>query len=217
MRHARRSIRPRRPAGRPAIRTGFARAAVLFVALIVAGFVVAACAEEPVSTPAIEPGTPAAPREVNLILRDYAFVPSTLDLVAGETILLRVINGGLIVHEAVFGDAATQAAWERAEAETIGAPPGPTPVVVVAPEVAGLRVVVESGKTTELRWTVPQSGPSAPGGFLIGCHIPGHFAKGMVAGVRWIGPDGVPLEGSAARSGETSAGPSVEASLALTP
>ena len=156
----------------------------------------AACAEAPVSTPPIQAGTPDAPRDVNLIARDYAFVPTTVDLVPGETILLHVVNGGLVVHEAVFGGAATQAAWERAEAATVGAPPGPTPVVVVAPELAGLRVVVESGQTADLRWTVPLDGPASPDGFLIGCHIPGHFARGMLAGVRWVGPDGVPLDGS---------------------
>lgn len=133
---------------------------------------------------------------MNLIARDYAFVPTTVDLVPGETILLHVVNGGLVVHEAVFGGAATQAAWERAEAATVGAPPGPTPVVVVAPELAGLRVVVESGQTADLRWTVPLDGPASPDGFLIGCHIPGHFARGMLVGVRWVGPDGVPLDGS---------------------
>ncbi len=160
---------------------------------------VAGCAEEPASTPPIRAGTPDAPREVNVIARDYAFVPTTIDLVPGETILLHVVNGGLVVHEAVFGDAETQAAWELAEAATVGAPPGPTPVVVVPAETAGLRVVVESGQRVDLRWTVPVSGPLTSG-FLVGCHIPGHFARGMVAGVRWVGPDGVPLDASSTGS-----------------
>ena len=29
--------------------------------------------------------------------------------------------------------------------------------------------------------------------WFVGCHIPGHFAKGMVVPVRLLGPDGVPL------------------------
>lgn len=168
--------------------------------IVAAALVVGACAQDPASTPAIRAGTPEAPREVNIIARDYAFVPAIVDLVPGETILLHVVNGGLVVHEAVFGGAATQAAWERAEAATIGAPPGPTPVVVVEPTLAGLRVVVESGQTVDLRWTVPLDGPAAADGFLVGCHIPGHFARGMVAAVRWVGPDGVPLVGSPTRS-----------------
>ena len=107
-------------------------------------------------------GSSAAPREVNLIARDYAFVPDTLELVPGETILLHVINGGLVVHEAVIGDASVQDAWEAAEAGTVGAPPGPTPVVTVPSKLAGLRVVVESGQRIDLTWTVPSdaAGPA---------------------------------------------------------
>ncbi len=84
-------------------------------------------------TPPIVPGASGSPREVNLIAKDYSFLPDALDLAPGETVLLHVINGGLEVHEAVIGDAATQDAWEVAEAATVGAPPGPTPVVSVPP------------------------------------------------------------------------------------
>ena len=48
-----------------------------------------------------------------------------------------------------------QDAWEVAEAATAGAPPGPTPVVSVPPDVAGLRIVVESGERVDVIWTVP--------------------------------------------------------------
>ena len=88
------------------------------------------------------PGASGSPREVNLIAKDYSFLPDALDLVPGETVLLHVINGGLEVHEAVIGDAAVQDAWEVAEAATAGAPPGPTPVVSVPPGVGGIRIVV---------------------------------------------------------------------------
>ena len=83
------------------------------------------------------PGRRTRPREVNLIAKDYSFLPATLDLIPGETVLLHLINGGLEVHEAVIGDAAVQAAWEAAEAATVGAPPGPTPIVSVPPDVSG--------------------------------------------------------------------------------
>ena len=71
------------------------------------------------------PGVVGAPREVNIIAKDYSFLPDALDLVPGETVLLHVINGGLEVHEAVIGDAAVQDAWEVAEAATAGAPARP--------------------------------------------------------------------------------------------
>ena len=104
------------------------------------------------------PGGSATPREVNIITKDYSFLPDAVDLVPGETVLLHVINGGLEVHEAVLGDAAVQDAWELAEAATAGRPPGPTPVVSVPPDVSGLRIVVASGQRVDVVWTVPADG-----------------------------------------------------------
>jgi uncharacterized cupredoxin-like copper-binding protein len=131
----------------------------------------------PGATPAITPGTSSAPREVNIIAKDWVFLPDRVDVVAGETVLLHVINGGLDVHEAVIGNAAVQDAWEAAEAASVGSPPGPTPAVSVPPDVAGLRIVVASGQRVDVVWTVPAS---AGGDLVVGCHIPGHWAKGMV-------------------------------------
>jgi uncharacterized cupredoxin-like copper-binding protein len=145
----------------------------------------AGCAPEaPPATPPIAAGQPDAPREVNLIARDYAFEPPILDLVPGETILLHVINAGLEVHEAIIGGADVQDAWEVAEAAVAGAPPGPTPVVSVPPDVSGLRVVVTSGQRVDVEWVVPVGG--AP--FIVGCHIPGHWERGMQIPVRWVDP-----------------------------
>ena len=142
----------------------------------------------PSATPPIVPGRSDAPREVNLIARDYSFVPATLDLVPGETILLHVIDAGLEIHEAVIGNASVQAAWETAEAATVGAPPGPTPFVQVPADVAGVRIVVHSGERVDLVWTVPVDVATGPAGgpWLVGCHIPGHWAKGMQIPIRWV-------------------------------
>jgi hypothetical protein len=174
---------------RPAARARLARSSLL-TAVAASTLVVAGCvAGDASATPPIVPGRSDTPREVNLIARDYAFVPSTLDLVPGETILLHVINGGLEAHEAVIGDASVQAAWEAAEAATVGAPPGPTPVVQVPPDVAGVRLVVRSGERVDLAWTVPAdaaAGAGSGGAWLVGCHIPGHWAKGMQIPIRWV-------------------------------
>jgi uncharacterized cupredoxin-like copper-binding protein len=163
--------------------------------LVVAAGLVSACQSGPVGpTPPIVAGSSNAPREVNLIARDYTFVPSVLELVPGETIVLHVVNAGLVVHEAILGAMPVQDAWETAEAATIGAPPGPTQVVTVPGELAGIRVVVQSGERVDLTWTVPSdvAGPagSADGrpAWLAGCHIPGHWAKGMQIPIRWVDP-----------------------------
>jgi uncharacterized cupredoxin-like copper-binding protein len=133
-------------------------------------------------TPPISPGSSASPREVNIVLKDWIFLPDPVDVVPGETVLLHVVNGGLETHELVIGDQAVQDAWEAAELATINAPPGPTPAVSVPPAVAGIRVVVPSGQRVDLTWTSPSSSAEV-GRLLLGCHIPGHWAKGMRAGV----------------------------------
>ena len=168
--------------------------------LAVAGLVAlpmlaAACdSGSPPVTPRPVAGTDATPRDVNLIAKDYSFLPAVLDLVPGETIVLHVVNGGLEVHEAVIGDGAVQGAWEVAEAATVGAPPGPTPLVSVPPDVSGIRVVVRSGERVDVRWTVPTdvplsvpaTAPPDPAAWVVGCHIPGHWAAGMWIPIRWV-------------------------------
>ncbi len=139
---------------------------------------------------------------MNVIAKEWTFLPGVVDLVPGETVRLQVVNGGTEIHEAVFGGQSIQAAWEVAERAAAGAPPGPTPVVSVPPDVAGLRVVVRSGERADVLWTVP-SPPPPPDAFVVGCHIPGHYDQGMVVPVRWVGRDGVPLATPAAPSGSS--------------
>lgn len=146
----------------------------------------------PASTPAITPGTGAAPREVNIVARDYGYVPSTVDLVPGETVVLHVINGGLVIHEAIVGDLDAQLAWEAAEAPFAEPPPGPTPVVTPPDPFDGVRVVVGSGELVDVTWTVPADAGTDAAGWYVGCHVPGHWEKGMVVPVRFVDPEALP-------------------------
>jgi uncharacterized cupredoxin-like copper-binding protein len=183
------------PASRPTPTIGPAsRVGVLIGGLALVAAVASACdAAAPGATPPIRPGTSTAPREVNIIARDYAYVPPTVDLVPGETVLLHVVNGGLVVHEAILGDLDVQLAWEAAEAPFADPPPGPTPLVPEPPGFDGVRVVVESGKRLDVAWTVPGDAAHDAGGWYVGCHIPGHWAKGMVVPVRFVDAAGIPL------------------------
>jgi uncharacterized cupredoxin-like copper-binding protein len=154
----------------------------------------AACdAGAPGATPPITPGTSAQPREVNIVARDYAYVPSTVDLHPGETVLIHLINGGLVVHEAVLGDMNAQLAWENAEAPFADAPPGPTPLVPGPSGFEGTRIVVNSGQRLDVMWTVPEDAAQAVSGWFVGCHIPGHWQKGMVVPVRFVDAAGKPI------------------------
>lgn len=157
---------------------GFAALVILAAAVVLAG-----CDGSSSATPPIVPGTVDSPREVNVVMKDYQFIPPVLDLVPGETVLFHFVNGGLTVHEAIIGDMATQDAWETAEAANADPPPGPTPEVTVPAGMDGFRVVVESGQRRDVRWTVPAEIP-AP--LILGCHIPGHWAKGMQAPIRLV-------------------------------
>ena len=178
---------------------GYAAPALAALAILSA----AACGTGPANTPRITPGTSDHPRTVIVIARDYTFEPPVVDLVPGETVLVQVVNGGLAAHEAVVGPSPVQDAWEAAEAPTASAPPGPTPEVSVEPDLAGLRIVVTSGERRDVTWTVPPSAAGDAGGWFVGCHIPGHWAQGMVVPVRFVGSDGLPLATLATASGDT--------------
>jgi uncharacterized cupredoxin-like copper-binding protein len=178
------------PTQRAPTRVGALRLAVVATAALV---LVAACdTGAPAGTPPITPGTSAAPREVNIVARDYTYVPSVISFAPGETVLLHVLNGGLEQHEAIIGTLGDQLAWEAGEEAVIGAPPGPTPNVAGPAGFEGIRVVVGSGQRVDVTWTVPADAGSAPGGWFVGCHIPGHWQKGMVVPVQLVGPDGQP-------------------------
>ena len=190
MRTAHSPSRPRGGHPSPPRLASVPRAIVLAV---VAGAALVACGGGAEATPAVTPGTPDHPRNVIILAKDYTYVPPILDLVPGESVILQVVNGGLAVHEVVIGTADVQDAWEAAEAATIGAPPGPTPAVSVPPGLEGLRVVVASGERVDVAWTVPAVERAASTEWLVGCHIPGHWAQGMVIPIRFIDAAGQPL------------------------
>ncbi len=165
------------------------RARELLAAVVLAALVAGCALGDAAPTPPITPGTSTAPREVNVIMKDYQFVPSVVDLSPGETVLFHFVNGGLEIHEAIIGDMPTQMAWEVAEAAHADPPPGPTPVVTVPAGMEGFRVVVASGERKDVRWTVPSEVASP---LILGCHIPGHWAKGMQVAIRLVLPGSSP-------------------------
>lgn len=164
-----------------------APAIVLIAGLTVAGALVllgARLAAMPAAPPDVsQPGTAGNPRPVNVILRDYAFNPTPLYLVEGETVTFHVINGGLVEHEFVLGNQAVQAAWARAHAAAT--PPAPfatRPPVSVEPDARGLRILLPSGSSTSVSYLVPAGVELA-----LMCHLPGHVEQGMVGAVEVVG------------------------------
>jgi uncharacterized cupredoxin-like copper-binding protein len=149
----------------------------LAITLVILG---AELAGRPVESPPIgTPGVVGLPRVVTVIMRDYAFDPTPLYLYANETIQLNVINAGLVEHELVLGDAAVQAAWASADAaQTPPAPFTTAPPAIPPDGVGGVRVLLKSGESASVPYTVP--GDSQ---LLLVCNIPGHEQQGMVGQV----------------------------------
>lgn len=125
------------------------------------------------------PGTADQPRPVTVIMRDYVFNPTPLYLVPGETVKFTVINGGLLPHEFVLGDAAVQGAWAAANA--VASPPGPlasAPPASVPPGTGGIELVLKPGQQSQVLYTVPGAEQ-----LQLMCHLPGHVEHGMVGSV----------------------------------
>ena len=114
-----------------------------------------------------EPGDPAsADRVVEVTTTDgLRFRPSSIDVVAGETITFVVTNPGQVPHEFVIGDQAFQAEHAEEMAGGGGMMHGEPNLVSVG-----------AGETKELTWTFT----TAMEGLEFGCHVPGHYEAGMV-------------------------------------
>ncbi len=160
----------------------------MLLAFLPATIFIGSCTSEAVATPALSPGTPGNPREVNIVARDFTFSPPVVDLIPGETVVLHVINGGLAPHEAVIGDQSVQDAWEVAQSNLPPTRPGVTPAISVPPSTGGLRIVVQSGQRVDVTWTVPDDATTV-GGLIVGCHVAGHYARGMQVPVRVVDGD----------------------------
>lgn len=165
------------PARRPSRAPVYVTIGGLAIAL---GLVVYALRDSPPPVVVIDaPGTSAQPRAVNVILRDYLFQPMPLVLIRGETVRIAVINGGLVSHELVLGDAEVQRAWEAADAAaTPPAPLATSPPASVPADVGGARISLASGEQGILEYTVPVTGV-----LQLICHLPGHVEQGMVGQV----------------------------------
>jgi uncharacterized cupredoxin-like copper-binding protein len=101
-------------------------------------------------------------REVHVELFEMGFEPARIEVAAGETVTFVVENAGFATHEFFVGDEADQQAREEELAS--GAMPSDPNSVIVA-----------NGGSAELTHTFGRAGE-----LLMGCHIIGHYAAGMV-------------------------------------
>ena len=124
-------------------------------------------------------------RVVEVVMTDNAFEPTAVSVGKGERVTFRFENRGEAVHEAVFGDEATQAEhgadmaamngdgmsgddmddMDHEGMDHEGMDHGPTGAVVLEP-----------GESAELSKAFDEAGTT-----LIGCHQPRHWEGGMKA------------------------------------
>lgn len=171
------------PKDQPARRISRAPVVITVGGLALAGVLVilgGKLAAAPAATPDLSrPGTPADPRPVTVIMRDYVFNPTPLYLVAGETVEFRLFNAGMIAHEFVLGDQAVQAAWASADAAASAPGPLSTPPPASVPAgTGGVEVILGPGESRNFTYSVPIGQA-----LQLVCHLPGHAERGMVGSV----------------------------------
>ena len=115
-----------------------------------------------------EPAEPAnADRVVEIRMTDeLRFEPAEVTVLVGEVVTFKVINAGQIPHDFTLGDEETQADHEAEMAA--GGMPG---MGHDEPNV----LTLDPGQAGDLTWRF-----TAPASILYGCHLPGHYAAGMV-------------------------------------
>ncbi len=124
-------------------------------------------------------------RVIEVEMKEMAFVPSDIEVRAGETVTFRMTNTGKVRHEAVFGnEEMQQAALDRmaemdaeAATTTLAAAGGRSrPLAALAHPGMGLPNVIslEAGETGDITFRFDE-----PAEWLIQCHEPGHLEGGM--------------------------------------
>lgn len=102
------------------------------------------------------------------------FVPDAIDVTVGETVTFRITNTGKLPHDFTLGDSATQDAHDAEMAGMDMGDMGPDDTNAVS---------LPAGVTKELTWTFAEADT-----ILMGCHVPGHYAAGMVGDINITDP-----------------------------
>lgn len=126
-----------------------------------------------------------ATRTVEVVLKDIAFEPKSLQAKAGETVRFVLINEGKLPHEFNLGDKAMHVEHQKEMIAMQGK------IFTAGMDHAGMghgqmagdghghaggnTVLVQPGQRAELTWTFRKSAP-----IEFACNVPGHYQAGMV-------------------------------------
>ncbi len=100
-----------------------------------------------------------ASTNLTVTMTDFEFDPSTTSVPAGETITLKLINNGAVVHKWALMAKPVEAPFDEEDESNIL-----------------FESEVEAGQTTIVTFTAP----AAAGEYDVICAIPGHLEAGMV-------------------------------------
>ena len=109
-------------------------------------------------------------RTIKVTTLDIKYEPAELTVKAGETVKFEVTNLGKLPHEFVLADEKNQVEHEKEMEEMAKSMPG-----MVMEHNDPNMITVQPGKTKTLVWHF-----TTPGKLQFGCHVPGHYAAGMV-------------------------------------
>ncbi len=109
-------------------------------------------------------------RVVEVEMLEFAYEPSSIEVAAGEEVVLRFVNEGQVEHEAMVGDVHMQEEFAASDdhgshGDQGGGHHGDVMAVTVPP-----------GGSVDLPVEIDE-----PGEVYIGCHLPGHYEAGMQA------------------------------------
>jgi len=127
-------------------------------------------------------------REVRVVMKDYSYEPSSVEVKSGETILFKIVNEGKLVHEFGIGTSAMHAEHRKEMAK------------MMSHMVVDTQQIREDGKVTEqvrMSHHHPNSILLQPGeiGSLLwhflepaelqfACNVPGHYELGMIGTIQ---------------------------------
>ncbi|MGI8658973.1 MAG: cupredoxin domain-containing protein [Candidatus Limnocylindria bacterium] len=137
-----------------------------YAAVVSLGLLLAACAGGTTN-----PGTEGAPRVIGVTMTDgLRFDPAELVVTAGETVRFEVTNPTSLEHDFVIGDETEQ---EHHGEEMMGGDAMIGGDAMMHDEENA--VSLAPGETKELVYSFGDEGE-----LLIGCHVDGHYAAGMM-------------------------------------
>lgn len=139
----------------------------------------------------------AATRTVTITMHDNYYEPERIQVRAGETLRLVVVNKGELLHEFALGRPEDHAEHQKMMAMMVDH--GMITATAIDPQKMKMdhsggghgshqhshgpeagNLLVEPGKTAEMVWTFPKDGV-----IEFACNIPGHYEAGMVGKVEF--------------------------------